>query len=485
MRELIGRKTEIAILRNTLESKEAEFVAVYGRRRIGKTFLVKTIVNSYESSFLEVSGIKNGTLKEQLANFIDAMAKTFHKSLIGQKPKNWKEAFALLTQEISRLPKEQRVVVFLDELPWLATPKSKLIQQIDYFWNNIWSSIPTFKLIVCGSAAAWMLEKLIHSKGGLYNRMSSTILLKPFSLYETEQYLISRKMKLNRSQIAELYMVMGGVPHYLKNIEPGKSAIQNINQLCFTADGILYGEFSQLFKSLFDEANKHESVIQAIAKKRYGISRVELLGAVHMRSGSVFDKLIHELEASGFIKKFIPYGKTAKDQYFKIIDEYTLFYLEWIVPIKNKSVAIKSNYWHTKYKTPAWQSWSGYAYESICYKHTDQIIAKLNITEIGCIIGSWRYVPKKGESQKGAQIDLLFDRDDNSITVCEIKFNDSDFVLNKQYAIEILERNKLFSEQLKTKKQIFTCFITKEQMKKNVWAEEIVDKNITIDDLFL
>jgi hypothetical protein len=486
MKGLIGRKTEITILCNRLESKEAEFIAVYGRRRVGKTFLVKTVVNNYQYSFLEASGLKNGTLREQLANFMDAMAKTFHKSLINQRPKNWKEAFLLLTQEISRLPSDQTVVVFLDELPWLATPKSKLIQHIDYFWNNVWSSIPTFKLIVCGSAAAWMLEKLIHSKGGLYNRITSSILLSPFSLHETEQYLISRKIKLNYSQIVELYMVMGGVPHYLKHIEPGKSAIQNVDQLCFTKDGILYEEFARLFESLFDKAHKHENIVRSISKKRHGISRMELLDLAHMKSGGAFDKIINELEASGFIKRFVPYGKTAKDQYFRIIDEYTMFYLQWIASIKNKSsVAIKLNYWHTKYKTSAWESWSGYAFESICYKHIDQIITKLGITDIGCTIGSWRYVPKKEEPQKkGAQIDLLFDRDDDTITVCEIKYNDSDYILGKQYAMEILERNKLFCEQLRIKKQIFTCFITNEKVRKNLWSEEIVDENITTEDLF-
>lgn len=487
MSELIGRKREITLLHHCLKSKEAEFIAVYGRRRVGKTFLVKTLVNSlppHKNIFLEVSGIKNGTLKEQLANFMDAMAKTFHKSLIHQSPRTWKEAFLLLSQEIERLPKHQTVVIFLDELPWLSSPKSNLIPQLDYFWNNVWSSIPTFKLIVCGSAAAWMLDQLIHSKGGLYNRITRSILLQPFSLSETAQYLASRKIKLSRSQIIELYMVMGGIPHYLKNIEPGKSAIQNINQLCFTPDGLLYEEFPRLFQSLFNASNQHEKLVREIAKKRYGISRTELLAAASLPSGGKIDKIIDELEASRFIKKIIPYGKSKKDQYFKIIDEYTMFYLQWIEPIKSESIAIKTNYWHTKYKTAAWQSWAGYAYESICYKHVDTIMHKLGITNIGSIIGSWRYVPKKGEPQMGAQIDLLFDRDDNIITLCEIKFNDTDFVLTKQYAMEILERNQLFAKQLKTNKQIFTCFITKEKIKNNLWAQEIVDQNVVLEDLF-
>jgi len=484
MQQIIGRDRELKTLRDRLASDEAEFIAIYGRRRVGKTFLVEQLVANYKCTVFAVSGVKNGSLKEQLANFVSGLAKTFHISLINQSPKNWKEAFNLFTQELSRLPPDQTVVAFFDELPWMATKKSLLMQQIDYFWNSVWSTMPRFKFIVCGSAASWMLEKLINAKGGLYNRITKTILLKPFNLNETEKFLHNRGVKLNKSQILELYMVMGGIPHYLKNVEPGKSSTQNINQLCFTQDGILYEEFEKLFASLFENAKQHEQIVLAIASKRYGISRNEILEMTKMKSGGEFDKFISELESSGFIKKFIPYNKTIKDQYFKIIDEYTMFFLKWIAPLKNKSVAIKTNYWHTQYKVPAWQSWAGYAYESVCYKHIDQIITKIGIQDIGCIIGSWRFVPKLGDTKQGAQIDLLFDRDDQIITVCEIKYNDNEFVLDKQYALEILKRNTIFAEQLKTTKQLFTCFITKEPIKHNVWYGEIVSQNVVLDDLF-
>lgn len=486
VQQIIGRETELASLIRCISSSEAEFIAVYGRRRVGKTFLVKQMALSLECKFFEVTGVKNGSLKEQLANFVEAMAKTFHVSLINLNPKTWKEAFTLFSQELARLPPEQTVVAFFDELPWLATKKSLLMQQVDHFWNSTWSMWPKFKLIVCGSAASWMLEKLIHDKGGLYNRITKAILVKPFNLFETERFLLSRGVKLNRKQILELYMVMGGIPHYLKNIEAGKSATQNINQLSFTPDGILFAEFEKLFASLFDNPMKHEHIIQAIASKRYGISRAELLKTTKMRSGGEFIKILKELEASGFIKKFVPYDKVSKDQYFKIIDEYTMFYLKWIAPIKNRSITIKSNYWHTQYKMPAWQSWAGYSFESVCYKHIEQITYKLGIENIGCIIGSWRYAPPKNVDimKHGVQIDLLFDRDDGIITICEIKYNESAFMLDKQYAIELIKRNTIFTEQTRTAKQIFTCLVTSEPAKHNVWYEEVISSNVVLDDLF-
>lgn len=483
MHTIIGRTSEIKALRQRIDSKEAEFIAIYGRRRVGKTFLIRQVIQEYKCSKLELSGIKNGSLKQQLANFITAMAQTFNFSFITQAPKNWKEAFNLLTQEMMRLPPEQKIIVFFDELPWLATPKSEIIQQLDYFWNNYWSKDTRFKLIVCGSAASWMLEKLILAKGGLYNRITKTMLLQPFTLHETEAFLHSRSIKLNRSQILELYMVMGGIPHYLKHIDSGKSASQIIDQLCFSHDGILFREFMHLFESLFDAGDKHEQIVTAIASKRYGISRKNLLKDLNIKSGGNFEKLIRELEASGFIKKFIPYAKSSHDQYFKVIDEYTLFYLQWIAPLKEASIAIRKNYWHTQINSSKWQIWGGYAYESVCYKHINQIILKLGLENIGCKISNWRH-RSNTTALKGAQIDLLFDRDDNAITLCEIKFNNTEYTINKEYALDLLERNNVFKQVTKTKKQLFTCFITKENIKPNLWSEEIVDQTVSADDLF-
>ncbi|PCH57257.1 MAG: hypothetical protein COC15_01520 [Legionellales bacterium] len=289
---------------------------------------------------------------------------------------------------------------------------------------------------------------------------------------------------MTHAQILDLYIALGGIPHYLKQIEPGKSAVQNINQSCFTKQGALFNEFSQLFESLFDKTGHHLKVVCTIAKTRNGISRNDLLQATKLNSGGIFNKLLNELEASGFVQKFIPYGKSIKEHYFRIIDEYTMFYLKWIAPIKTKSIALRSNYWHTKSKSAAWQSWAGYTFENICYKHINQIANKLNLMNISCIVSSWRYVPKIGSMQRGAQIDLLFDRDDQSITICEIKYNDSDFVINKQYALDILEKNRIFAEQINTKKQLFICFITKNKLKDNIWKQEIVNDVVTLDDLF-
>ncbi len=308
---IIGRSKEKQILDNMWLSKEAEFVAVYGRRRVGKTFLIREFL-AKKGSFFELTGMKDGSLEEQLANFSSSFAACFYPGISVQPPASWKEAFESLTGEIHRLPKGKKITVFLDELPWLASKRSRLLQNLDYFWNTTWSKMPQVKLVVCGSATSWMIDHLINAKGGLHNRLTKTILLEPFDLDNTKKFLSKRGIKLNNKQIIDIYMAMGGIPHYLKQIEKSKSATQNIQDICFKKDGLLYDEFPRLFRSLFQAADVHLKIFEEIAKHRDGISRNLLLKKVHLKTGGTFNQRMRELEAAGFVSRFIPYGKQKK-----------------------------------------------------------------------------------------------------------------------------------------------------------------------------
>ena len=465
-KRIFGRAREIKVLSAIWCSKEAELVAVYSRRRVGKTYLIREFF-SKKDIYFEVVGKKDGSMSEQLENFSDALSKVFHKNIPLRIPKNWKEAFNLLTKEIEKLPKSKKVLIFFDELPWMATPKSGLLQNLDYFWNSKWSRLKNLKIILCGSAAAWMIDNLINAKGGLYNRITKTILLEPFNLFETKMFLKKQGIGLKDQQILDLYMIMGGIPHYLKQIQKGKSAMQNINDICFLKSGLLYGEFPKIFKSLFDESDIHLSIIKEIAKHRYGVDRNKLLNNLNLPSGGSFNKRIGELEAAGFIQSFIPYGKKIKEHYYRILDEYTLFYLTWIEPYARRTLGgTKAVYWPSKAKTGVWLNWVGAAFEQICYKHTDQIREALGLGKISCEIGNWRYVPAKGSKEQGAQIDLLFDRDDNTISLCEIKYSDNEFVIDKSYANSLVSKLNVFEKHFTTKKQIFWSMITTEGVRK-------------------
>jgi AAA+ ATPase superfamily predicted ATPase len=482
--KIVGRKNEMQKLNQILTSKEPEFLALYGRRRVGKTYLIRQFFNAQPTIFFEAAGLKDGDLKTQLELFTRALEETFYKGNVKlQQPKRWLDALNMLTHCIDEVPKKKNIVLFLDELPWMATRKSGILQALDYYWNTRWSKNPNLKLIVCGSAASWMLEKLVYAKGGLYNRITARMHLQPFTLKETWEYLKFRGIELNEFQVLELYMAMGGIPHYLKSVSTGLSAAQNIDKICFQPDGPLLDEFNHLFASLFDDSDAHLEIIQAISQFRRGLSREELLKKTKLNtSGGTFKKRLLELEKAGFVANFTPYGYANKGTYYRVIDEYTLFYLNWVQPVRRKLHRDSTNYWQSKSQTQPWKIWAGHAFEAVCLKHINQICNALGIGAISKEIGSWRYFPSNGET--GTQIDLLVDRADGIINICEIKHYNKPFVIDKSYAAQLKYKIETFREQTKTNKQLFLTLITTHGLSQNNYAKELISNSITLQDLF-
>lgn len=479
---IVGREKEINLLEQIVASREAEFVAVYGRRRVGKTFLIQQVLST-KDIYLECTGIKDGSLQEQLLNFSNSFIKIFYPRISLQPPANWREAFELLTNEVKK-NSSKKVIVFFDELPWLASPKSQLLQYIDYFWNTEWSKLPNFKFVVCGSAASWMLNNLINAKGGLHNRLTHRVLLKPFDLTETKLFLERNKIKVTQRQVLDIYMIMGGIPFYLKQIKRSKSFAQIVNDLCFKEDGALYDEFPRLFKSLFEDSTLNLQIVKEIAKKHYGISFAELVEKVGKKPGGRFKERLEELESAGFIRSFLPYGKKARDHYYRVIDPYTLFYLRWISAITDAHAIPKNaDYWTKMSGSQAWFSWAGYAFEVVCLTHADKIIKALKLEKIGCLISHWQYKPKT-KDESGAQIDLLLDRDDDAITICEVKYSKDKFILDKAYAKELSNKMEVFEKHLKKPKQVFLALVTTEGLKNNIWSEDLIDGVVELSDFF-
>ncbi len=481
--KIFGREKEIKVLDKIWASNEAEFLAIYGRRRVGKTHLIREYFSGKKCIFFEMTGQKDGSLKDQLENFSKIISKTFFDDLPLRPPSSWKEGFELLTQEIEKLSKSKNIVIFFDELPWLAKKKSGMLQALDYYWNRFWTRRFKLILVVCGSAASWMLDHLINAKGGLHNRLTKAILLRPYSLRGAKQFLERRKIKLNSKQLLDLYMTFGGIPYYLKQVEKGKSALQIINKVCFQKEGLLYDEFDRLFHSLFDKAEDCLVIIRAIAKSQYGISREEIIECTNISSGGTLNKRLRELEAAGFIQSYVPYGRKRKDHYFRVIDEYCFFYLRWIEPFKKKGIEGGKEYWQTKGKTQAALIWAGYAFENVCLKHIDQIRSALDLRAVSCEIGNWRFIPKKGKNESGAQIDLLFDREDGVITLCEIKYTDKPFILDKTHAKEVMNKIEVFENYCSLKKQLSFALITTLGIKPTAWSEELIDNVVTLADL--
>ncbi|MCE5294802.1 MAG: ATP-binding protein [Chlamydiales bacterium] len=477
------REREVAILNKMWKSKEAEFLAIYGRRRVGKTHLIRSFFSD-KSVFFELTGVKDATLAVQLGHFVEKLGKIFYEGLPISRPKNWLHAFALLTEAMKKIPKHKKIVLFFDELPWLASKRSGITQALDYYWNTEWSRLANVTVVACGSAASWMLDNLINAKGGLHNRLTKIIHLQPFSLKQTKEFLSSRKIQYNSLQLLDLYMVTGGIPYYLKQIERGKSVLQNIDMLCFSPEGILYSEFERLFQSLFEKADIHLQIVREISKQRYGISRVTLLNTLQISSGGTLSKRIEELEACGFVKTFVPYGNKKRDLYYRLVDEYAQFYLQWIEPIAKNTIG-GSGYWEKIASTPARSNWAGLAFEAICFKHSKEIANALGLQNIPYTTGWWSYRSPAGTAATGAQVDLLFDRPDGIISLFEIKYSDKAFAIDKPCAKILANKIRVFNEQENTKKTLSLVMITTRGVKENIWSEELVDSQITLDQLLL
>jgi uncharacterized protein len=474
MQNIIGRYSEIKVLDEALKSKEAELIALFGRRRVGKTFLIR---NHFKNNIIfEFSGINNGSLNEHLFEFNKALLQFKKSKAKPTQPESWMHAFDQLRTYTNSIKSKNKKVIFLDEMPWLDSPKSRFMIAFDNFWNNYASKRNDIVVIICGSAASWMINKVLKNKGGLHNRVTKRIALKPFNLLETEEFLKSRKVILDRFQITQLYMVMGGIPFYLKEILPNDSAIKAIDRICFNKKGLLNTEFENLYLALFNNASKHTAIINALASKPSGLQRTQLLSLAKLPSGGTISKIIDELLESGFISYHYQYGDKKREGNYRLTDEYSLFYLKFISnEINNNNLKYNKISSSNSFKT-----WCGYAFEGICIKHVEAIKIALGIANVDTEISTWYYSNKK----EGAQIDLIIDRNDRCINICEIKFTDKIFTITKSYADNLLKKKQLFHNYSSNTNTIFTTLISASGTKENNYSNSLLNDSLTLNSLF-
>ncbi len=467
--QLIGRKKEESFLLSLLQSGKSEFVALFGRRRVGKTFLVRQVFDNQFSFHL--TGLANVNLAQQLANFYSALVKYDTGRMHSEPPKDWFTAFQQLIA-LLEADKAERKVVFLDELPWLDTAQSGFISALEHFWNAWASTKKNVVLIVCGSAASWMINVLLHNKGGLHNRVTQRIKLEPFTLAECEEFFKSKKAKFDRYQLVQLYMVMGGIPFYLDQVQKGLSAAQNIDALCFGSQGLLRTEFDNLYRSLFNKAERHIAIIEALSKKAKGLTREELIAEAKMPNGGGTTRILKELEESNFIRRYVSYGKKERNSLYQLVDFYSFFYLKFI---KNAST-LDENFWINGLDSPQQRAWSGYAFEQVCLAHIKEIKHALGISGVQTTTSAF--------SGSGVQIDLVIDRRDQVINLCEMKFSVHPFTINKKYAEELRNKVGQFKEQTGTRKALFLTMVTTYGLKRNEQAASLVQNDLTMDVLF-
>ena len=472
---LIGRKREKQLLLDYYHSSKAELVAVYGRRRVGKTYLIReTFENQF--FFYYTGTTLTTTLKDQLRRFTSELVR--HGALPeDSKPlMSWSEGFNTLAEFIQASNEGERKVIFFDEMPWLDSPRSGFLAAFEYFWNSFASARKDVLFIICGSAASWISNNLFKQRGGLHNRVTGRILLKPFTLLECEEYLQAKGRHFDRYDLIECYMVLGGIPYYLDYIDKNHSLAQNIDRIVFADDAPLKNEFTELFHSLFGKSDMYIAVVSALSQKRRGMLRSELVKAVTYPDGKGMTEVLDNLELSGFIRKYNAFPNKSRGSMYQLVDNFSLFHFDFL----QRKRPTSQRYWSELRSTPTLNSWRGYAFEMVCLKHIDQIEQGLGISGILTSISSWR----SSKSDPGAQVDLVIERDDRVINLCEIKFSQSEFEIDKSYAENLRNKLSVFQQETKTRKTVFITMITTYGIKQGQHSS-IVRTTLTMDDLFL
>ncbi len=480
MVRIIGREKELSEINELYFSDMPHFLAVYGRRRVGKTFLVDEALKgkiTFRHSGLSPVDEQNhrNSLKEQLKHFY--LSLQMHGMKKSKCPTSWLEAFFMLEMHLQSLDDGSRQVVFLDELPWMDTPRSGFITALEALWNNWGCHRDNFMLVVCGSATSWITDNLINNHGGLYGRLTHQIKLSPFTLNECELFFKKRKIKLSRYDIVQTYMILGGVPYYLSCFESGQSLAQNIDRLFFRHNSVLKDEFDRLFASVFSRPEDMKKIVEILGSLRAGYTQDEIAKSLGFTAGGSFSAMLKALVASDFIQPYVPFGKSKREVHYKLTDPFCLFFMKFV----QGQTEIDSEFWMHNVTSQRVNSWRGFAFEEVCFAHLHQIKKTLDILGVSSTQSAWAV---KGDDEKeGTQIDLLINRKDNVVNLCEMKFYSEKFTVSKSYYAKLVHRQNILSEKVQRKTVVHNVLVTTEGLTYNEYSG-IFQNVVTIDDLF-
>ncbi len=455
-----------------MESERSEFVVVYGRRRIGKTFLVRRFFkDNYAFSFVGKHEMRR---EQQLAEFAKELMCYSHSTFVPQL-KNWTEAFDALQRLLETYNIPGKKVVFFDEMPWMDTPKSDFVSALENFWNGWANMRDDIVLVACGSATSWMVDKLLHNQGGLFNRITQKIYLRPFKLSEMEQYLDEKHFGWNRYQIAQCYMILGGIPFYLTLLNPKLSLLSNIDELFFAdAHAMLRTEYNELYSTLFKRPDNYLAVIRMLTERKEGFTRKEINEKTKL-GGAALSKILSDLEQCDFIFSYARYGNAKNNAIYRIKDFYTLFYYKYVNGIDTKD----SLRWTHLSSTPQVSSWQGFSFELLCLLHLDEIKKALGIDRILNDASAWR----SRQPELNTQIDLVIERADHNINLCEMKFSSGMYAIDKGYEQKLRERMSIFLAETMTRCSTRITMVTTYGVLQNKHSG-IVNDEVLLDDLF-
>lgn len=473
MDKLVGRTYEKRELQRAFDSDRSEFIILFGRRRVGKTYLVK---NFFENDFVfHFVGSHGLSQDKQLSKFASSLQQYAPNETV-KEPKDWFEAFGMLEKYLATVDKKRKVV-FIDEMPWIDTHNSDFVSALESFWNGWASMRDDIVFIACGSATSWMVDMLVNNQGGLHNRITMSLYLRPFNLSECEEYLQNKDCEWDRKQIVEAYMILGGVPMYYSLLDTTMSLAQNVDRLFFRKNGLLKNEYEELYNALFRSADKYQQIVRVLSSKREGMTRSEIESATGMSGGSL-TKILTNLERCDFTTSYAKFGNKKKEKTIRLIDFFTLFYFKFMENDDTNDEA----FWTHHINSPKINSWQGLSFEMVCMAHTFAIKKKLGISGMATGVYTWRNSGKETENK--AQIDLLIDRADRIINLCEMKFSEEPYVISKEYADKLRMRQAIFKNESNTRKGICNTFVTTYGIVRGK-NSGIVDNEVVMEDLFV
>lgn len=477
---MVGRKKEIQELNDLYSSGNAEFVAIYGRRRVGKTYLVdQTFEGRITFRHTGLSPIENRKTDDGL---LSSQLRSFHESMLRQGleadhcPKDWMEAFFMLSMALQKIDDGSRQLIFLDELPWMDTPRSFFITALENFWNGWACHRPNFMLIVCGSANSWIMNKLVNNHGGLYGRLTYQIKLSPFTFGECEEYFKSRNIDLTRYDIVQSYMILGGIPYYMGYMKRQLSLAQNIDNMFFIKGAQLRDEYNRLFSSVFDNPDRVKEVVAFLSRRNAGYTRDEIAAYLEISNGGTLSVILSALVASDFVIKYVPFGLSKRKVHYKLVDQFCLFYLKFV----EGHDSLSEGFWLQNLSSQNIVTWRGLAFENVCFNHISQIKNALGISGVKTTQSAWS---KRGDDEEGAQIDLLISRADNIVNLCEIKFYNDLFTVDGDYYRVMMRRQSLLEPYLKRGMGIHNTLITTFGLFRNKYSG-VFTNVVTLDELF-
>lgn len=461
---IIARKEELSILKEAYECDSSQFIAIYGRRRIGKTYLAREAFNY--NFFFSHSGIANGSKKEEINAFLQSLKEQGGE--YDMQASDWLGAFSYLKRKIESSDLKKKVI-FLDELSWIAGKRGdEFLKALEFFWNSWASNRKDVLLLVSSSATSWLLNHIIHSKGGFYHRLNHTIKLSPFSLKECKEYVLNSDYGMTDGQILECYMVFGGIPYYWSLLKKGYGVSQNIDRLFFSETGELREEFTYLYSSMFNRPEEYIRIITAIAKKRKGLTRNELIEDAKIKDSGNLSKKIEELIACGFLKEYVPFGKKKVNIVYQLIDNFTIFYFHFMKPMPTDT-----NFYLNNSQSGKLNAWRGLSFELVCLQHIDQIKKALGIYGVTTQECSWTCKPNEAEGIVGHQIDFLISRKDSVINLCEMKYSQVPYAVTQKEEEDFRRRTSDFLRVTKTKSSVFTTLISPYGIQTNRYSNAI------------